>query len=162
MDVDGLPGPPGARDRRSEVWEDCVSVKTHVNAPIRFLGLTMEGGWPTFYGITVTPALSRAVLAGDYPETRTVVACYKPNIQLNQGMIPLQNRRLLLQDFCALRVAFQWNNLQPMLQLQPPVPPPQAPYPRSRFVCSCLLLFSATLFVSLVSLVLHQQNSRRF
>jgi hypothetical protein len=67
---------------------------------ITFPALTMNSTIPTFYKITVTSALSRAVQAGIYPETETRVLRYIPALPLRnswRGMELLPNRTEILR-----------------------------------------------------------------
>ncbi|KAF6754865.1 hypothetical protein DFP72DRAFT_1169858 [Ephemerocybe angulata] len=73
-----------------------------------FPGITMVGSAPTFYKITITSELALAVAGGVYPENETIVRKFVPPVPepLNyaaQGMVPLENRRIVLQCFEAFR-----------------------------------------------------------
>ncbi|KAF6747425.1 hypothetical protein DFP72DRAFT_919807 [Ephemerocybe angulata] len=73
-----------------------------------FPGITMVGSAPTFYKITINSELALAVAGGVYPENETIVRKFVPPVPepLNyaaQGMVPLENRRIVLQCFEAFR-----------------------------------------------------------
>jgi len=65
----------------------------------KFPALTMVGTTPTFYKITVTAALSKAVQTGTYPEIETRVFRYIPVLprRNSEGMRPLSNRLEILR-----------------------------------------------------------------
>ena len=71
-------------------------------------GIIMVGSAPFFYKVTVTRALSRAVERGQYPAHATVVYRFKPPVPNRgnyfvDGMLPLENRRIILACFETFR-----------------------------------------------------------
>jgi len=67
-------------------------------------GITMTGTAPTFFKITVTEALSKAMVEGQYPDIRTIVYEHVPNIprpprRLSEGMKDMDNRRVYVTCF---------------------------------------------------------------
>jgi len=67
-------------------------------------GIVMDGSMPTFYKIPVTPELIRAVESGERPDEETVVHAYRPEVpRPEEGMGPLDNRRIILSCFEAFR-----------------------------------------------------------
>ncbi|TFK90154.1 hypothetical protein K466DRAFT_402433 [Polyporus arcularius HHB13444] len=71
-------------------------------------GITMKGTMPTFYKIPVTADLVRAVQLGEYPQQETVVYAHIPAVpraarRYDEGMQPLDNRRIILSCFEAFK-----------------------------------------------------------
>jgi len=66
---------------------------------ITFPALTMVGIIPTFYKVTVTAALSKAVQTGTYSEIEIRVLRYIPTLphRNSEGMRPLPNRLEILR-----------------------------------------------------------------
>ncbi|KAF8875222.1 hypothetical protein BD779DRAFT_216202 [Infundibulicybe gibba] len=73
-----------------------------------FPAMTIAGTTIIFYKITITQELLVAVEGGTYPENSTIVHEFLPPIPLEmcyflKGMVPLENRRILLQCFEAFK-----------------------------------------------------------
>ncbi|TDL21149.1 hypothetical protein BD410DRAFT_724694, partial [Rickenella mellea] len=73
-----------------------------------FCGILMIGTAPVFYQIPVTQELLSSIAAGQYPEDVTVVRKFTPPVEnraeyLQKGMLPLDNRRIILQCFAAFK-----------------------------------------------------------
>lgn len=71
-------------------------------------GIVMIGTAPIFYKIWVTKELSDAVIYGTFPKTPTVVYFHLPSVprpyrRLSEGMKPLDNRRIVLHCYEALK-----------------------------------------------------------
>jgi hypothetical protein len=67
-----------------------------------YSGIVMIGTAPTFYQIPVSEALVQAVNSGLDPPAATVVRKHRPPVDrvrdyLEDGMVPLANRKLILQ-----------------------------------------------------------------
>jgi hypothetical protein len=74
-----------------------------------FPAITLEGSAPTFYKIPVTQNLVDAVTTAQYPPDETIVCKLLlplPNIvnTLEEGMVPLENRRIMFQCFEAFKL----------------------------------------------------------
>jgi len=70
----------------------------------------MIGTAPIFYRIPVTTALLEELATASYPKEETTVLRYIPPVPhqhryRNDGMRPLDNRRIILQCFEAFKVA---------------------------------------------------------
>ena len=68
----------------------------------------MVGTAPTFYKITITRELALAVEGGEYPERATIVRKFVPPVPdlpnyPAQGMVPLENRRIILKCYDAFK-----------------------------------------------------------
>ncbi len=61
--------------------------------------------YPIFYKIRVTAALDQAVRQGQYPVERTTVFRHTPEVPQDRasGMLPLENRRILVQCYEAFK-----------------------------------------------------------
>ncbi|KAF6747448.1 hypothetical protein DFP72DRAFT_1174929 [Ephemerocybe angulata] len=70
-----------------------------------FPGITIAGTAATFYKITINRDLAMAVESGRFPENETIVHRFVPPARTlsSRGMVPLGNRRLLLQCFEAFK-----------------------------------------------------------
>jgi hypothetical protein len=73
-----------------------------------FAGITLTGTAPIFYKITITSALLEAISTAQYPPQQTVVHRFTPpvpdpNRYSRDGMMPLENRRVVLQCFEAFK-----------------------------------------------------------
>lgn len=73
----------------------------------RYIGIVMIGTAPRFYKITVTRALVDAVMASQIPE-ETIIQRFVPPVPdadnfLQDGMVPLDKRRVCFQCFEALK-----------------------------------------------------------
>ncbi|KAF8874855.1 hypothetical protein BD779DRAFT_1565425 [Infundibulicybe gibba] len=73
-----------------------------------FPAITIVGTAATFYKITITQDLLFAVETGQYPTNATVIYRFVPRVPdigkyPSKGMIPLENRRLVLQCFEAFK-----------------------------------------------------------
>ena len=67
-------------------------------------GIVMDGTTPTFYKILVTSELVRAIKSGNQPKQETIVHAYRPEVpRPEEGMRPLDNRRIILSAFEAFR-----------------------------------------------------------
>lgn len=71
-------------------------------------GITMLGTAPSFYKIPVTQELVSAVELGEYPATPTTVTMHVPDIprpsyRIAEGMVPLDNREVILACFEAFK-----------------------------------------------------------
>src|ERR1700761_2611445 len=76
----------------------------------RYIGIVMIGTAPRFYKITVTQSLVDAVMASQIPE-ETIIQRFVPPVPdahnfLQDGMVPLDNRRVCFQCFEALKTLF--------------------------------------------------------
>ncbi|KJA20071.1 hypothetical protein HYPSUDRAFT_68851 [Hypholoma sublateritium FD-334 SS-4] len=87
-------------------------IRESVNQPPQesytILAITMVGTAATFYMITIESELALAVEGGVYPENVTFVRKFVPPVPdlpnyPAQGMVPLQNRRVLLRCFEAFK-----------------------------------------------------------
>ncbi|KAL4067325.1 hypothetical protein V8B97DRAFT_1977255 [Scleroderma yunnanense] len=69
-------------------------------------GFIMMGTSPVFYKVLVTRELATAVMCGLYPATPTIVYAHKPTFPnpREQGMMPLDNRRVILSCFEAFKI----------------------------------------------------------
>lgn len=70
--------------------------------------ITMVGTSPIFYKIPVNQALVDAIATSQYPPQPTIVQRFvppvsNPNRYKSEGMRPLDNRRIVLQCFEAMR-----------------------------------------------------------
>ncbi len=77
----------------------------------RICGILMDRSFPKFYKIEVTKVLNQAVRHGLHPETTTTVYCHTPQVprEIIDGMLPLDNRKILLRCFEAFkRIVFQF------------------------------------------------------
>ena len=68
----------------------------------------MKGTAPIFYKIKVTVALVTSVAGGVYPPATTIVYAHipdipRPNQRWNEGMKPLDNRRIILSCYEAFK-----------------------------------------------------------
>ena len=73
-----------------------------------FAGITMVGTTPNFFRIPVTQQLIVALATAQYPAEPTIVHKLVPPVPdhttiLEQGMLPLANRRIILQCFEAFK-----------------------------------------------------------
>ena len=73
-----------------------------------FPGITMVGVVPTFYRIPVTTELVRCVRTGRHPPEPTIVQrCIPPvpdrDAYPEEGLVPLDNRRIVMQCFEAFK-----------------------------------------------------------
>ncbi|OBZ76165.1 hypothetical protein A0H81_03373 [Grifola frondosa] len=71
-------------------------------------GIIIIGTFPSFFKIPITKELAECVQRGMYPENPTVVLGHVPDIprphrKWSEGMIPLDNRRIILQCFEAFK-----------------------------------------------------------
>ncbi|KAJ7130293.1 hypothetical protein C8R44DRAFT_872111 [Mycena epipterygia] len=73
-----------------------------------FAGIVMAGTAPTFYKIPISSELVTAMSSAQYPPTATVVSKLIPPVPdlhryLNEGMVPLENRRVVFQCLAAFK-----------------------------------------------------------
>lgn len=73
-----------------------------------FAGVTLTGTAPTVYKITITSALLEAVSTAQYAPQQTIVHRFTPPVPdpsrySRDGMMPLENRRVVLQCFEAFK-----------------------------------------------------------
>jgi hypothetical protein len=70
-----------------------------------FPAITITGTASTFYKITVTRELSKAVEGGIYPKITTTVRKFVPPVAgyPAEGMVPLEDRRLLFKCYEAFK-----------------------------------------------------------
>ncbi|TDL16363.1 hypothetical protein BD410DRAFT_731489 [Rickenella mellea] len=73
-----------------------------------FCGILITGTAPVFYQIPITQDLLSAIAAGKRPKDVTVVRKFTPPVEnpaayIQKGMIPLDNRRIILQCFAAFK-----------------------------------------------------------
>lgn len=73
-----------------------------------FAGIVMTGTGPTFYKIPISSELVTAIGSAQYPPTATVVSKLIPPVPdlhryLNDGMVPLENRRVVFQCLAAFK-----------------------------------------------------------
>lgn len=71
-------------------------------------GILMRGSFPIFYKIAATSTLTEAIKRGDYPGKEAVVYVHipvmpRPEKRADEGMIPLDNRKIILSYFEAFR-----------------------------------------------------------
>jgi hypothetical protein len=71
-------------------------------------GIILVGSSPTFYYISVTKELARAVAQGMFPATQTTLYAHLPAVprparRLSEGMKPLDNRRHILACYNTFR-----------------------------------------------------------
>jgi len=68
-------------------------------------GILMDRSFPKFYKIEVTKVLNQAIRHGLYPDTTTTVYCHTPQVprEVIDGMVPLDNRKILLRCFEAFK-----------------------------------------------------------
>jgi hypothetical protein len=67
-----------------------------------FAGIVMSGTAPTFYKIPVTEELVDAITCAQHPPNQTVIDKLVPPVPrlhsyMSDGMIPLENRRIVIQ-----------------------------------------------------------------
>ncbi|TDL16367.1 hypothetical protein BD410DRAFT_795488 [Rickenella mellea] len=74
------------------------------------MGVAMVGSAPVFYKIRVTKALLDHVAAGTYPPMPTIIQKLIPPVPLanrsgyrTDGMVPLDNRRVVMRCFAAFK-----------------------------------------------------------
>ncbi|KAJ6590176.1 hypothetical protein DFH09DRAFT_976764 [Mycena vulgaris] len=68
----------------------------------------MSGTAPTFYKIPISSELVTAISRAQYPPNATVVSKLVPPVPnlhryLNEGMVPLENRRVIFQCLAAFK-----------------------------------------------------------
>ncbi|KAF8514164.1 hypothetical protein JB92DRAFT_2789678 [Gautieria morchelliformis] len=68
----------------------------------------LRGSYPTFYLVPVTQQLSKAVVQGNHPSIETHVKVYVPQVprmaaRMEEGMWPLDNRRIILKCYEAFK-----------------------------------------------------------
>ena len=76
-------------------------------------GIIMNATAPAFYKIPVSKELADAVRRGEYPDSRTKVMTHipqgpRPSRRSNEGMLKLDNRRIFIACFEALKALVLW------------------------------------------------------
>ncbi|KIJ31389.1 hypothetical protein M422DRAFT_185989 [Sphaerobolus stellatus SS14] len=87
--------------RRSAIGLPAIQAKV-------FAGITMFGTAPTFYKLPITTALLDSIMTAQFPLRQTIVHKLVPPVPnmaqfLENGMRPLENRRVILQCFEAFK-----------------------------------------------------------
>ena len=87
----------------------------------------MTGTAPAFYRIPVTPALLEAIEDGYYPSEETVVLRFVPRVPIQEnyhdGMLSLDNRRVILQSLEAFKEITCVRPLWPYFKFLPHINP---------------------------------------